>query len=360
MMTMRCSNPILVAQYLLLLLLLANVVHAKELNYPCWVENPMDNGSLGQLGVAQKMTMGLAAVDLSRLRALDALCVSHGKVCESAALQAALDTGKLFNQEVFFATFDSKVGAIYAYAGFNKPNHALCPRAKCNINQCDPVWLCNPTNGEHIGLLGVSYRATDINRQHTAAIDNALTQAEFLYGADVVASKSLIKSLSAAGSTRYLAESHRIDVGEANFTPFRILHQCRQQSTLFSQVEVDFPAPKESIYTVEDIRWIKNPKSQNLDGAVGSVEYSVASGLASDQIELAIRRAIVQLAFEQGAKITERQLSLSRGSGGFIYVSEISESTKVTLRVRVKRIYFQQPSGQTLKVHVWVVNIAEP
>ena len=334
------------------------IVDATEAAIPCWLQSPMQPPAMGQIGISRSIALGkLNASDISKMRALEALCHSEGVVCKEDELTLALERNQLFNRALYFDSFQNE-GNLYTYAGFSATNHELCKPVKCSISDCDPAWLCAPSTASNIGMLGISYRATSAKDQYNAAVENALLQAEYLYGVEISATKSLRLNSSSLGDVRILDETGSVNSGQREIIPYRLVHQCKNQSTLFTLIELD-SAPESDVVNAKNTSWLKNPKQHNIDGAVGAVERMMASGLVSDQMKLAIERAAIQLAYEKNSQIKEQLVKVEFGSGGMIYVSQINEATRVNLKARVMQIHFEQSDANGLKVYAWVAAVNE-
>jgi hypothetical protein len=102
-----------------------------------------------------------------------------------------------------------------------------------------------------------------------------------------------------------------------------------------------------------------NPKYKGFDGAVGSAEKMVASGLFSDQIKLAIKRAIVQLALEKESNISEDLLNIDYESGGSIYVSSINNHARVDMKVKVLSLHITANESGVTQVYAWVGRLSD-
>jgi len=90
---------------------------------------------------------------------------------------------------------------------------------------------------------------------------------------------------------------------------------------------------------------------------VGAVQRPVASGLISDQIKLAIKRAAIQLAFEKESTVSEELIVIQYDSGNALLVSNIKEDTNVKLKAKVLSIHFKEGKGDRLEVFAWLARI---
>jgi len=326
--------------------------------YPCWMNEVATVSQIGQIGVARNIRFGSVKPDeLAKGRAIDALCHYLGKVCDDEHIKNALESEQLEGRTLYFDEFDH-AGYLYSYASFSKVGNRQCSPQSCNIAQCNPSWLCSPTEGNLNGLLGVSYRATSLATQMQKAIENAFFQAEFLYGVTVTARNTL--NQSQFGSQGYLINYRQseIDLGQRELLSYHVKHQCRSNSTFYRHVVLSDDLPERHRLKAGDIGWITQPKYLGLDGAVGAVEKPSASGLLSDQIKLAIKRAATDLAFEKNSQISEDSVIVIFGDGGLIQVTTIDESTQSELKAQLVGVYFEpQNNSPFLKVFTWVAVI---
>jgi hypothetical protein len=82
----------------------------------------------------------------------------------------------------------------------------------------------------------------------------------------------------------------------------------------------------------------------------------VSTGRLSDQLQLAVKRAMIGLARIQGAKVRDETVVVnSRGSGRFI-LQDTRVQTDEIVSGRVAGIYIEpMETGDTLRAHVWVL-----
>lgn len=343
------------ASLLLPLLGFSDIGHANAV--PCWMETMVTGNSVGQIGIARNLHAGgTTPKALSEMRAISGLCNTLAMTCDDKLLQSALDTRQLAGRPLYFDTHISN-GQIYAYASFSPVSDTSCSASACRIDTCDPAWLCNGALDRKPALLGISYRSMSSYRQTLNAMENALLQAEYMFGVDVEASSEL--NQGRIGEQNYLIyhQEGDVDTGAREVVPFHVAHQCESRDTLYQQVVLDLPMNEDVLLSSTDLGWISNPKHLGMDGAVGIIDKRAASGLVSDQIKLAIKQAAIQLAFEKSADVSEGNLVVTSDNAGLIQITQINQQTASTLKARVMRIRFDQPAGAALRVMAWLVVI---
>jgi len=359
-MTTHTTFDVLIRPFLLLVLLAwgpLTAAGAKDSEKPCWIESPVSQAGVGQIGLAHPISMGSRSpAQISQLRALAALCASEGIPCDHETLDQALDAKKLGGQRVYFANYKDR-DRVYGYAGFVRASSTACAPSRCDISACDPAWLCTPSTKNQTGLLGVSYRATSAQAQYDAAVRNALRQAEYLYGVDVAARKQLKTVAGGIGHYSLFYSQGEVDTGERERLAYHMAHQCQSQSTLFTHIVIDKAFDNIADIPADDPSWIQNPKYKGIDGAVGVVEKLTASGLMSEQIKLAIKRAAIQLAFEKYS-VVSAHADVRFGNQGQVFISIVKEKTDIELKAQLIKIHFEQTPGKSIKVFAWLAILA--
>ncbi len=321
---------------------------------PCWLESPVQKNLFGQVGIARNIHMGVYPPSkLSRLRAIADLCRANGEICDDKKLETALENQTLNNKALFFSDYE-KQGYVYSLASYSAPSEDQCPALSCNITHCEPAWLCYPNIDQESAVLGISYLATSTYEKYNKAIDNALFQAEYLFGVNIAANKQLQQSRINGENFSILFESGDVNLGDKNVVPFHVAQQCQQGSSLYRHVVLDHEFHNPLKLAADDIQWMTNPKYKGIDGAIGSVDHPAGSGLVSDQIKLAIKRAAIELAYEKSSNVSDETIAVTYNEGGLIQITQINENTETQLKAQVLKIHFEQGLGPFLKVIVWI------
>lgn len=342
--------------------------HDLAANQSCWIEQPVSEDQFGQIGIAiDNYIGGETPTTLSRKRALaslaDYLALGHELDKTLETINDETESTQLNDQTIYFIDDRSIDGYLHSYAALSKSRPPeQCSTQTCDISSCQPSWLCTPSTDDQIAMLGLSYQATSEVEQHYKSIENALMQAEYLYGVDIEAHKDLHQSADNYFRYNVLRENSQIDTGAKESLSYAVTDRCYANGTLFSRVALygavlQSDSNQSNMKAVTNNDWLNNPKHLGYDGAIGSVEKPVASGLISDQIKLAIRRAAVQLAFEERSDVSDESIIIQYENNNSLLISHISEETKVTLHARVLGIHFKQGFGNSLEVYTWLARI---
>lgn len=334
----------------------------------CWLEKPVNGIQIGQLGLARDLYIGGETPKTkSRKRAAASLAdyLAPDQNLEEAleSINDEVDSIQLKGKSVYFLDDVSIDGYSHSYASLSKATikqegKEQCLPQTCNITACQPSWLCSPSNEDQLAVLGVSYTATSPVEQHYKSIENALMQAEYMYGVDIEAKKNLSQTNSDYFRYNILRQDSQVNTGDRETVSYAVTDRCFSNGTLFSRVAL-FGDLNNSVraYTANNNAWIRNPKHLGFDGAIGSVQKPVASGLMSDQIKLAIKRAAVQLAFEKQSEVSEESIVVQYDNNNYLMISHISEETDVTLRAKVLGIHFKEGQGEQLEVYTWLARV---
>jgi len=328
-----------------------------DLQVPCWFNQPAQSGQVGAIGLARDLDVGSGKpVQFSRHRALSSIASYLGaaEIPEQRAVDIQENTYQLAGQTVRFAEEFSYQGYVYSYAGLNHiPSANHCSLGQCALDRCTPAWLCEPGLDEQPSLLGTSYRSSSLPAQYRVAIDNAIKQIAPIYGLSVTANDRFYTSFSSMGSIRILLSDEKIDPhknAQVSSLRYIVTDSCLQNEQLFLRVNFpDLPA----LSNVPAETWLTDPSTADFDGAIGSVNGRVASGLLSDKVELAIKRGLIELAKSKNSSVAEELISIER-KDNLYQVSIITQDTAVSLQARVNGMHFAE--GQAgIDVYAWLV-----
>lgn len=329
----------------------------------CWLEQPITEERVGQFGLARDLYIGGdTPITKSRKRAVaslaDYLAVSQDIESVLENVNDKVDSVSLNGKTLYFSGEFSLDGYAYSYATLEKTEPSKqCSTQSCNISACQPSWLCTPSKGDQVAMLGVSYQATSPLEQHYKSIENALMQAEYMYGVDIVAQKNLRQTNSDYFRYNVFQQDGDVSTGTQEALSYAVTDRCSSQGNLYSRVALYGDIRQSKAKPVTNNAWLKDPKHLGYDGAIGSVQKPVASGLISDQIKLAIKRAAIQLAFEKQSDVSEDSVIIQRGDNSTLLISHINENTNVKLHAKVLSIHFKESEGGQLEVFTWLARI---
>lgn len=326
---------------------------------PCWMDNPITDQYSGQIGIARNIyTGGERPIVKSRTRALQQLAERLSVPIETV-IDEDTQAIALGSHTAFFTNDYKKDGYIYSFAQLdsNTPISNQCDITQCSLESCTPAWLCQPSAQNEPAVVGVSYLASTPNMQQYKAIENASLIAQYMYGVNVSAQQHLFTSADKSNQFSILKTDQQLTALRPNQITYSITNSCTINSSLFVRLKLNTKDYPLDLTPADNLNWITNPKYKGYDGAVGSVEKRVASGLISDQIKLAVKRAAVQLALEKNAHVKEELLDIQLDKNGSLFVSSIDQSTNVNMNIRLAAIHYLPNSDELFKVLVWVIRI---
>lgn len=338
----------------------------------CWVYRPVrpELGLIGSVGIARTLAIGgeNRVRQLAKVRALLGLAGYLGVTMTEKRLNELVaadgESVVLASHQVQFVDhYDDWYGYRYEYAMLDAPQvTAKAVRTGCDQRcapaQCEPAWLCAPMTEDAAGFVGVSFRATSLPAQYRAAVENALAQLRYFYGVEVKTQGWFYTAGDSLGSYRLRLTDVAVADGASDSEQskrFLVTESCFVGPQLYLHVaSPDLPP----LPQVAAHNWLHQPNQRGYIGATGSAG-NTSAGLLSSQIELAVKRALGELAGGTKTHI-EDTLSYRQGKEGKSVVWELRTEGQDTVFGRVMGIYFEPRSDSEVRVHAWVVNDVEP
>jgi len=329
---------------------------------PCWFEAPSNETRIGLIGAANGIFDGLKKPFIKSRKNAYLAFSNYLSIQPSENVDISENTKsvKLGNHTIYFLDEYYSDGVIYSYAQLDNAqfDKKRCKASDCIIAKCSPKWLCDLNSSQKINVLGVSYLTYLPSKQQNVAIRNALLTAKYLYGVDVDAATKFYTAKSNNQQINILNARSSIEASSNSKIPsFLVTNQCKSEGMLFTKVKFNIENKLTPKFKNNDLKWLTSPKHNGIDGAVGSTEKRVVSGLFSGQIKLAIKRAIVQLALEQESNIKEEFLTIEYESGGSLIIRSIDESVQINIKAKVIGLHVTADEYNELKVFAWVSKI---
>lgn len=330
---------------------------------PCWLFRPVTERMVGAIGIAGAVSaISGNPIHKARLKAVLSLAAFHDLKPNIPELKK-----QIVNDETSFNVGDKTIRIIdhyhednmlFAYAAvrrlqpFDPEEISYGCNRTCMPQNCEPSWLCEPMDTQTTGFLGVSHRASRIDKQYQHAIVNGIQQVSFLYGVRIESWARFSTVKDALGVHRlnlHKSSIKQLGSRSANGLRFIMSDACYDKGKLYARITTPDLPPLSSVSSEV---WMENPSPGEFSGAVGSAG-AVASGLVSDQLALAIRRGIVNLAEANDIKISEN-MAIKKSTNGEYYYRDIRTDSDVTLHARVMGVLFK-PARSGLDVFVWMV-----
>lgn len=324
---------------------------------PCWLLQPSTDRITGHIGVSR--AYGFTAeqpLQLARERALGGLVNYLGLEVPAAELTAQ---GKSSADEWEISGHTLRLAASYQAAGwlFQYAYHAPsgeAPATRCALPRqadparCEPAWVCNPVQPGAVGVVGISHRAMSLPRQFSLAQENALQLLRYSFGVRVHGGERYFAAGHHLGSVRLRAQDMQVEASGPPPQDVRLyVREVRfwGDSLLLWMVSPDlayYPTPSGA-------GWVTEIPDGLGHAAVGMAGRTV-SNLVSDQVELAVQRAITELAKAVDVEVEAHDLS-ARSAQSRYRMSAVSNEVDVSLHARVLAMYLDDAG----KVFVLVV-----
>ena len=153
-----------------------NQPHSDLAQLPCWLEQPVTDSRVGQIGIARNISVdGSKNPEVkSRLTAVENLAPYLGYPdINGLEIEPGQNSVSIAGKEIRFAKDFSKDGYVYSYAQLSGSavDEESCPLHQCDLADCEPKWLCNPHGDKEAGLLGISYRTSSPESQYRKAVN---------------------------------------------------------------------------------------------------------------------------------------------------------------------------------------------
>ncbi|WP_163932363.1 hypothetical protein [Paraferrimonas sp. SM1919] len=325
---------------------------------PCWINDLKTMDYHGAIGTYRDLDIGFSSpISKARERAVKSLLKLEKLPIEQIKTNKlqSVESIDINGSTIYFANELVDSGYIYSFAYFADKKvdfNTKCEIQSCKFEQCQPSWLCHSQ-----GVIGASYSTSTPDKQIIKAQQNAFKIANLINGIEVDSYQTLKRSATPK-ATYHLSQHASVEaLAPTQNSHYQLLNQCKYNNTLLVNIsvkELGYKLPE----TIIDPKWLTNPKYSNMDGAVGSSILPTADGLISSQINLAIKRAAVQLAKEK--KIYIRSESVIVNVNGRIKLEDIiTETTKTNLNIKLNGLIFKPLDNNFIGVHAWVVNIQE-
>ena len=301
---------------------------------PDWFFNPSPEGTVGFVGAAfQSAGQAEQTAEFARYYAVRELIDTFPGEIETNLLFDLITRRKSelpFRQgRLSFSTNYARDGIVLERLLYEKSPSASvadasreATRKQCDFSRCRPGWLCSPVQGETVGMLGVSYRASSFRRQLELTRKNAVEMLEYTYGVRVEGKQRLFQSGNSAFRVRLSNESFSVSKNFKN--PEIVLYakaQCFMDETLISWIVGD---ELPTYFTAKNLEWLENPSHGNVSGSIGgaSGEFQV---LFSRQMEIAFENALNELSKNKEVDLqTDTIVKVESGNG-------VSDKTRIRL-----------------------------
>ena len=328
-------------------------------NLPCWAFRPVHGDTVGAVGWARAdYRPDQQAAQRARFRAAYQLATYAGAgkegIFRAAGLQDRNATTGFGRSSIGFPYQFRTEARIYVYGVLDprtaEPPPKACQRV-CQPAECQPPWLCQPMGQDQAGFLGVSAGARTLHRQYRLAVSNAQALMKLIYGVEVKAISAYEQKQKNGESSRRSQQESDLDFRSGQVKNTRVIPAARCRSGQHAFVHVLAP-DLDPLPGSQKQDWFSNPHLGEKTGGIGSSVVPV-SGRISEQITIAIRKALVALAMAKDVHVTG-ETKVARDKDGRFMLQRVAQSTEALVKGKVAGLRFLG-EGIERRVRVWVV-----
>ncbi|SNR75574.1 hypothetical protein [Desulfurobacterium atlanticum] len=323
---------------------------------PPWFFEPADLRNKGGVGFSNPAIKEEKAYLIAKERAMKSLCNITDEDCTEEIKE--LKQGKdvyLRGRKVKFLTkkivddrFVSK--EIYAaYAGFKKPlsfkyyKDCLSP----DLSKCKPEWVCDYFAEGVAGAVGISNIAPNFFDEYITALKDGVEKLSLMYGVDI-SGFEIRKTFKEPLST-FKLKVREIHLGKVKSRSIRIVVRSlfvdRNGKLFMYLISPDLKTNRPDMFKNKKLKpcWIDDPFCLGGEYVYVGVCGNHIGGV-KEQVNTAIKRALFQLAKDEGLLVDYERISVKIDKNKWI-LKVLKEGVKQEVKGRVIGIYFS-PSGK--------------
>jgi len=321
---------------------------------PCWLTDlsaVSDTDNKSMYGVSSKFSASnMPALHFAKANALNNWLLSEG--LETMKFEDDLSPLKQYDingQTLYFLDEYQEQNKIYSLVSAETNYAALqCDVKTCDIKQCSPLWLCESTS-DNISVIGVSAPSAMANNQIRSVIKNAQSLAQTINRAYIQGVVSSFNSDSNDLITSNIQERYSITSLDHQTPKVTIGEMCSVKGTLFSQVTLN----NTRIGTSHN--WMVQPLLGNTLGVVGHAKGQTSTGRISDLLQVAVRRALFEIAKAKNIKV-ENNLKLALNEQGYYsLVRQSHQSTESIVSAYIADMKMKINEKLQPEIFIWLL-----
>ncbi len=270
---------------------------------PCWLQEPYRDGRHGYIGVAAKYNVD-GKVDFTASRQMALLNLVQG---EPGLANFPIDSIDISQDEIaldgvryYFSPEYESESALFSYLSNIAGVSAHCAASVCDVNSCTPQWLCKQSQASGVYVIGIGDLKYSAKQQWLDAESSASDIADYWGLQQVLASVKLLE-LSAARQSYSIIERdvsvNAVREHSHDRSFMRLSASCAAGRRLFQRWHL----PNASLITVVE----------SADKGYGLVTGYTVGGTLRSVIDLAIRNAYADLAYNKESNLTAAYKSVS-------------------------------------------------
>ena len=325
-----------------------------SLQAPCWINHLDFNTNNNMIGIAKTFSAShLPPIHFAKLNAVNNWLLANGKQPASTSINLEKkDSYDVAGKTLYFIDQYQTKQAIYSLVSDadSKPTDSLdealsCEIAHCDINNCQPEWLCNTNT-----LFSVSELTTHPNEQLVMVIKNAQELASSLAQSKATGQVELLEIKNRYEQGVHIQQTFNIENTVDHLTPVSIKHMCFHKKRLITEVEFNHSL------ILKDHDWLSDPNYGQTLGVISQAHGMAATGRLSDLIKIAVHRGLFELAKAKNIHITDEiEYKVSNTSGHYSLVKISQQHTESVISAVIADMKMEFNTKLQPQIYIWLL-----
>jgi hypothetical protein len=319
---------------------------------PCWLTNlNIDHKNI--YGVSSKISASnMPALHFAKANALNNWLLSEGlKPVGVIENLAPLEQYTTQQHTIYFVDQYEENNRIYSLVSDRPDTDSIsrsCEVNTCDIKQCSPLWLCENTS-DNISIIAVSERTAMPNTQIKSVIQNAQNIAETINNAHVKGYVDILHSQTKQTAISNTQQRYSITQLTEHQPKVTIGEMCSHRGTLFSQVTLN----KQVIGSEHN--WVDQPLLGDILGVVGYAEGQTSTGRLSDLINVAVRRALFEMAKAKNINVKNNLKLVINEQGYYSLVRKSHQYTESVVSAYIADMKMKINDKLQPEIFIWLL-----
>jgi hypothetical protein len=319
---------------------------------PCWLTN-LNTDNKNIYGVSSKISASnRPALHFAKANALNNWLLSEGlSPVQIKENLAPLKQYSVQQYTVYFLDEYEENNRIYSLVS-NKPSpdytSQSCEVNSCDIKQCSPLWLCENTS-DNIAIIAVSERTAMPNTQIKSVIQNAQDIAQTINNAHVKGYIDTLHSNTDQIKVSNIQQRYSITNLTEHQPRVTIGEMCSHTGTLYAQVTLN----KKSIGSEHN--WMDQPLLGDILGVVGYAKGQTSTGRLSDLIDVAVRRALFEMAKAKNINVKNNLKLVINEQGYYSLVRKSHQYTESIVSAYIADMKMKINDKLQPEIFIWLL-----
>ena len=319
---------------------------------PCWLSNPVNSKGMGTIGISSRFGHG-GTYELSRKRAINGLLgyLGFSEIEDESELKGK-SSWEAGNETIHLAPTWKHASYYYSYAYIGQDEDRSwareeCEPAECDMDACEPEWLCVPQTGDgKVRLRTISHISTGPAEQYRHLFDNAGELLRAVHGVGVEARRELFQkeriTQGSSEANEWFWESSQISFEKDSSEPKLLLEKtCMKGSSMYGLVRAE-GVEGVNVDALESVSpdWHQDGYEMSGSETIGSFQGYLSINTISNMVDMAVQDGLVNLALEKRAQVSVDEVIISNTAG--VYSARVvTEGADIDVHAIVKDVIFK-------------------